>query len=165
MMNIFILGSVGIFMVIIGLFWMTFSYGSRFSRVLVYCGNFIAICAIAIFCVADSNREFERKRRTFILIGSAVEVPEVEAKTADCIKSSKFSFKFRYREGKIDKRLPYTFEVSCDTVLLNGDVLRITFVAPKNADGKPEVLELINFTYEIEKYSAPAPLLEMLEAK
>mgnify|MGYP001597913160 FL=1 len=151
-----ILAVVCVSMMAVGLF-LIHAKRCKLGMALYLGGVVVVLCVIVIGVVIPFKIEVSRAHRTHVLTGSAIEVPEVGEKTDKCVRT----FKFRYRDGKLDKRLPYTFEVECDTVVRNGDVMELTFVAPKNVNGKPAVLDIINYTYEIEKYSAPASLSEM----
>lgn len=131
--------------------WLRVIFG-----VLLFVGGMVSAEIIA-FRIERFKADLQH--RTHTLIGSAVEVNKEGENTGKCVQF----FKFRYREEKLDRRLPYTFEIGCNTGLFNGDVLRLVFVAPKNAAGNPEVLEILNLTYEIEVYYAPPSLLDMVK--
>lgn len=116
---------------------------------------FLVVSVFIMAFQADQDR-VDRQRRTYTKVGGVVDVNKEETDDK-CSLTFKLKFRNDSRNYSEYKKLPYTFEVDCSP-LRKGDVVWLVFVVPKEEDGKPEVLQLLNMTFAIEHYSAPASL-------
>lgn len=93
----------------------------------------------------------DRKRRTIVVTEAVVETHQTWTKENGCVQSFTLD------------RVPYTFEEVCESFVVSsfsppriGDVLRVKFVRHKEAEGKPEVLEVYNLTQEMGRVRSPS---------
>ncbi len=116
----------------------------------------VSVIAGIAYSVSSKNARADRASRTTTLTGTAVEVRQefMEDKNVWL-----FHLKVR-KNSHSNLQLSETFSDPGPCVLKNGDVVRIKFVAPEKPEGKPEVLEFLNLTCEIDNHALAPPVPE-----
>ncbi len=158
-----IFGVICFFAMLLG--WMVLTLSTRRNSSLgaiiglvLLLGGVIG-CILSLFII-DENRQdsaIDRARRTTVVTGVITEEHQIT------LSGNSGS---ACKESIVLENSPYTFEAYCSLFVDEGfahapaldDVVKVTFIAPKQPGDKPEVLEVYNLTQESMRVRSVPPL-------
>ncbi len=142
---------VGLVMVVLGfIIFVAVSSDNKPGGAIGYLMAVAGVVFAAIGINAHDNAQAEDlMSRTFRPTKAVIETHQTQTKESggECIQSFKLD------------SVPYTFEKPCSSFFVEasfspprvGDFMRVMYIAPETAEGKPKVLEVYNLTQEIER--------------